>query len=410
MKKGTVIILIVLLLCGCVQKPITDQKSLKLIVASDIHYFLKDYYQDCEWFEESMLYGDGKMVTYADEILDVFIKDVKEQEPDLVILTGDLTFNGEKGSHEGLASKLKSLTNDGILVAVLPGNHDVDNIYAKGYGKEDYFDVEKTNAEDFQKIYHELGYQLAVASHQDSLSYRIDLNDDYSLLMMDSTAHELTGQVLDTGGFFTDSSMQWLNHQLKDIKSQKKIPLMAMHHNLTDHNDLLNYQYTINDHQKIADLLESYQVPFVLSGHIHCQNIKKINNIYDIASSSLLNAPLQYGVIELNKEKMNYHTQSLKISQDANQYFDTVSKNRFLERVESITDIQKREAILDVMVKANRYYFAGTISQHKEEIVAMSGYSLLKEEGQLESFRNYLESMLSDEDYSQQLSLVFSSY
>lgn len=411
MKKGRLIIIfIVLLLCGCVQKPITNQQSLKLIVASDIHYFLKDYYQDCEWFEESMLYGDGKMVTYADEILDAFIKDVKEEKPDLVILTGDLTFNGEKGSHEGLAKKLKMLTDDNILVAVLPGNHDVDNIYAKGYGKEDYFDVEKTNAETFQTIYQDLGYQLAVASHQDSLSYRIDLNDDYSLLMMDSTAHELTGQVLDVGGFLTDSSMQWLTDQLKDIQSQNKIPLMAMHHNLTDHNELLNYQYTINDHQKIADLLDAYHVPFVLSGHIHCQNIKKINNVYDIASSSLLNAPLQYGVIDLDKEKMNYHTQSLKISRDAHQYFDEVSKNRFLERLESIKDSQKKEAILDVMVKANRYYFAGIINQHKEEIEAMPGYSLLKEETQFEFFRNYLETMLSDEDNSQELSLVFSSY
>ncbi len=43
------------------------------------------------------------MVTYADEILDVFIQTIKEIKPNLVILTGDLSFNGEKGSHEALA-------------------------------------------------------------------------------------------------------------------------------------------------------------------------------------------------------------------------------------------------------------------------------------------------------------------
>lgn len=408
MRKIIYLIFVSLFLMGCTSQPISKNDKLKLIVASDIHYFLKDYYQDCEWFEESMLYGDGKMVTYADEILDAFISDIKIEKPDLVILTGDLSFNGEKGSHQGLAKKLKDITDAGIAVAVIPGNHDVDNIFAKGYGKDDYMEVEKTNAEDFQSIYKNMGYNLAVERHQESLSYRIDLNDQYSLLMMDSTAHKLTGQELDIGGFFTESTMKWLNKQLESIKSANKTPLIALHHNLTDHNPLLNKNYTIKDHEKIADLLESYQVPFVLSGHIHCQNIKKINNIYDIASSSLLDAPLQYGIIELDHEKMDYHTQPLYISQNSDEYFDEVSKNRFLERIDSMTDQNNKESVLDVIALANRYYFAGTISEHKDEIMKMPGYAIINKEDKLEFCQEYLTSMLSEETNSQKLSIKFS--
>lgn len=408
MKRIIYLILISLFLSGCVSQTISKNDKLKFIVASDIHYFLKEYYQDCEWFEESMLYGDGKMVTYADEILDAFVSDVKKEKPDLVILTGDLSFNGEKGSHQGLANRLKEITDAGINVAVIPGNHDVDNIYAKGYGKDDYMEVEKTTAEDFQSIYHDMGYNLAVNSHKESLSYRIDLNNQYSLLMMDSTAHKLTGQELDVGGFFTDSTMKWLNEQLENIKSQNKIPLMALHHNLTDHNDLLNNHYTIKDHEKIANLLQSYKVPFVLSGHIHCQNIKKINEIYDIASSSLLDAPLQYGIIELDNQGMDYHTQSLKISENPDEYFDQVSKNRFLEQIKTITDQSTQEMILDVIVKTNRYYFAGTINEHRDEIMKMSGYTLIYKDDKLKFCQDYLTSMLSEEINSQKLSIKFS--
>ena len=123
-----------LCLMGCQSKTLSEKEDLKIIVASDIHYFLKDYYQDCEWFEDSMLYGDGKMVTYGDEIVDAFVQAVIQEKPDLVVLTGDLSFNGEKGSHQKLAQKLEQLKEKNIQVAVIPGNHDIDNIYTKGYG------------------------------------------------------------------------------------------------------------------------------------------------------------------------------------------------------------------------------------------------------------------------------------
>lgn len=390
---------------GCQSKILTEKTSLKIIVASDLHYFLKDYYQDCEWFEESMLYGDGKMVTYGDEIVNAFIKAVIKEKPDIVLLTGDLTFNGEIGSHQQLAQLLTQITKQNIPVAVIPGNHDIDNIYTKGYGQDDYFDVDNIDAQTFREIYHNLGYQLASATHAGSLSYRIDLNDDYVLLMMDSNAHELTKMTLGAGGFFTDSTMQWLKQQLSDIQSQGKIPLVAMHHNLAIHNELLNEGYTIQDHESIAELFAEYHVPFVLSGHIHCQNIREIQGIYDIASSSLLDAPLQYGIIELDNQNMNYHTESLQISVDANDYFDQVTSHRFADDFQKITDEKKRVAIEDVMIKANRYYFTGNINEYVDEIKQSQGYQYLQEEN-LAFYQQYLESMLKETASSQQLSLT----
>ena len=391
---------------GCQSKILTEKTSLKIIVASDLHYFLKDYYQDCEWFEESMLYGDGKMVTYGDEIVNAFIKAVIKEKPDIVLLTGDLTFNGEIGSHQQLAQLLTKITKQNIPVAVIPGNHDIDNIYTKGYGQDDYFDVDNIDAQTFREIYHNLGYQLASATHAGSLSYRIDLNDDYVLLMMDSNAHELTKMTLGAGGFFTDSTMQWLKQQLSDIQSQGKIPLVAMHHNLAIHNELLNEGYTIQDHESIAELFAEYHVPFVLSGHIHCQNIREIQGIYDIASSSLLDAPLQYGIIELDNQNMNYHTESLQISVDANDYFDQVTSHRFADDFQKITDEKKRVAIEDVMIKANRYYFTGNINEYVDEIKQSQGYQYLQEEENLAFYQQYLESMLKETASSQQLSLT----
>ena len=63
MKKIIYLLVFVLFLFGCQSKHILDSDELKIVIASDIHYFLKEYYEECDWFEDNIAYGDGKMVT-----------------------------------------------------------------------------------------------------------------------------------------------------------------------------------------------------------------------------------------------------------------------------------------------------------------------------------------------------------
>ena len=169
-----------------------------------------------------------------------------------------------------------------------------------------------------------------------------------------------------------------------------------------NHNSLLNNGYTVKDSEHLVELFSQYHVPFVLSGHIHCQNIKEINGLYDIASSSLLDTPLQYGIVEIDQASMQYHTQSLKISVSSDDYFDQVSRNRFEEEVES-------KDILDLLVKANRYYFTGNISEHIDELKAMKGYRLLmnSDNKKMKFHQQYLNSLLEEKKTSQKLSIKF---
>ena len=77
-----------------------------------------------EVFAKVYLSGDGKQMNYMSEIPDAFIEDVIKEQPDGFILSGDLTFNGEKKSHDDLAEKLKKVEKSGVPVMVIPGNHD----------------------------------------------------------------------------------------------------------------------------------------------------------------------------------------------------------------------------------------------------------------------------------------------
>ncbi len=70
----------------------------------------------------SMEHGDGKVTNYIWEITDAFVEEVLNERPDAVILSGDLSYNGEKASHIELAEKLSKIEDAGIPVLVIPGN------------------------------------------------------------------------------------------------------------------------------------------------------------------------------------------------------------------------------------------------------------------------------------------------
>lgn len=412
-KKILVLWLIIGIIAGCSDTSDQPQENnMKIVVTSDIHYLNPDYYKECDWFEDAMLKGDGKMVTDADEILDAFQKDMEKQQPQLVIITGDLTFYGEKESHRALAEKLKQLESQGITVAVLPGNHDIDSLYSRSYANDHYDDVENVNAAEFKEIYKELGYDQAVSCDEASLSYRLALNDDYTLLMLDSVAHEQKGATMDAGGFLADATWEWLKQELAKIRKEGKKAIVAMHHNLTVHFDLFQEGYAIKDHEKLASLLQEYEVPFVLSGHMHCQHISEVNGVYDIASSALVDAPLQYGVIDINQNGMDYQTHSLSINTDADAYFEQVNTNKFQETYAVIADETIREEMQKVMVKANRYFFAGNIADHVNELKQMKGYSYYaQKEGEMLGFpKYYLDAMMQETRNHQSLHIDIASY
>lgn len=135
MKKQTLCLALAALaalLAGCGKAP-APSAPVTLAVASDLHYVGEAISDNGALFEQVVEYGDGRQLDYIRPITDAFLAEVLAQKPDGLILTGDISFNGEKASHEELAQKLQPLADAGIGVYVLPGNHDINNYAAKAY-------------------------------------------------------------------------------------------------------------------------------------------------------------------------------------------------------------------------------------------------------------------------------------
>lgn len=148
-----------------------DTFNPEIILATDVHYFAKELTDFGQAYQTMAEQGDGKLALYVWEITDAFLDEMVERKPQTLILSGDLTLEGERGSHEALASKLERVKEAGIQVLVIPGNHDINNPKAAAYKGSDAIPVVQTTPDDFREIYGEFGYQDAISCDPNSLSY-----------------------------------------------------------------------------------------------------------------------------------------------------------------------------------------------------------------------------------------------
>ena len=133
-------------------------------------------------------------------------------KPDVIILSGDLTLNGEKESHKELAKKLDQVEKDGIQVVVIPGNHDINNKNAASFDGRSRQQDESITGDEFAEIYNDFGYEEALSRDPASLSYTYDLGPDMRLLMLDSCQYSPTNKV---GGMIKTETYDWIDDRLE---------------------------------------------------------------------------------------------------------------------------------------------------------------------------------------------------
>ena len=138
MEKITNLLLMTLLalcmsLTSCVKDPEVDNPKEKdpdfkyIMLMSDIHVMAPELLEKKGSAYEKYLSQDPKLLEYSGEVLEYLVGETLRRNPDLVIIPGDLTKDGELVSHQLVVSVLAKLRSAGIPVIVVPGNHDIDN-------------------------------------------------------------------------------------------------------------------------------------------------------------------------------------------------------------------------------------------------------------------------------------------
>ena len=373
------------------------QNQVTLVVATDLHYLAPTLTDGGEFFRQYIENGDGKVIPYCEEITEAFVEQVIAKKPNAVILSGDLTFNGEKESHIALAEKLARIEEKGIPVYVLPGNHDLKNAKAASFQGDSYSFVESIDALEFTEPYQEFGFGEAIARDENSLSYITELTPELWLLMVDVNT-------LDSPGTVKRETLDWVEQQLQEAEEKGVQVLAVSHQNLLQHNSLLSFGYMMGKNEKLLDLYEKYQVICNLSGHIHLQHIgKSDNNFPELVTSSLMVSPNQYGVLTLDGETAEYHTTSVDVAAWAKEngkenladfaeasytFMWNTAYNQAFRRLEGSTNAKQLSTFY---ADVNTAYFAGRMDELQWDEVQFAGW---KEQGSF--IASYLQSISED--------------
>lgn len=277
-----------------------------VMLVSDLHYISRATHDGGAAFREMVAQDDGKISEFSDELIDILVEEAITQKPSALVLTGDITLNGEKENHQRLAGKLRRVLEEGIAVLVVPGNHDIKNHNAATYfgeGKEAAEYLE--SAQDFYGIYHEFGYDQAFSRDESSLSYSYALDDTHWMLMLDTCQYEDYNHV---SGRLKPETMEWLEGVLAQAQEQGVTVLPAGHHNLLSESRLYTTECTMENHTDVISLFEEYGLPLYVSGHLHAQRIKKHKpepgtpedayGIQEIVLPPYSIPPCQYGRLE----------------------------------------------------------------------------------------------------------------
>lgn len=305
------LIVMLLIFSGCARELKQDasavpESAVSIVVASDIHYLsplLTDY---GDYFMDLIARADGKVTHYTPELVKAFVAQVQKEGPDAVVISGDLTLNGGEASHRELAELLKPLKEAGILVLVLPGNHDV-NHDAYEFSGEEVTAIAGTDTEAFMEIYKEMGYGEVLSRDGTSLSYIAEIGEHVRLLMVDVNAAKMSGSV-------NEETFVWAEEQLKAAKEQGATVIGVTHQNVLIHNPRFTFGYQLNNADKLFDLYERYGVTLNLSGHLHLQNIAEKESLTEIVTSSMAVAPNQYGVLKVAPDgSMTYTKETVDV-------------------------------------------------------------------------------------------------
>ena len=333
-------------------------RETRLMVVSDLHYLAPSLYRDSGLFLRSVRKGDGKLPQYGEELLSALYREILREKPDALIVTGDLTFNGEKPSHTALAAWFASVEAAGVPVWILPGNHDINIPNALGFSGEMVYGIGSVTPEEFSAIYAEF-----LEPGSTGFSYVARVSESLWVAMTDVAWYQEEAQ---TFGVFTDRHEAWLEGVLGEARKAGARVVTATHHSLLQHTAFSRENYLMFGHERMAALARREGVRLNLSGHLHIQHIVREKDLADAALGAFCIWPHRYALVTLgNDGSLAYESRGLDemflpegFSEMSREWFADIAREKAAAAL-SGTEEEIR-IMADYAARFNLAYFSGT--------------------------------------------------
>jgi len=174
----------------------------------------------------------SKSWMFLHDMLDRCIAMVNEENPDVVIVTGDVTDYGLRDEFEGVRKELDRIESPYLIV---PGNHDSRH---EGYRK-------------FEELFGKRFFTKDIG--------------DYRFIGLDSSEPDIDE------GHIGRAQLEWLRQQLSPRS------IVFLHHHLVPIPYTGRERNVLADAGEVLKILDLHDVPLVLSGHKHVPWVWNVN-------------------------------------------------------------------------------------------------------------------------------------
>ncbi|MGB8296315.1 MAG: metallophosphoesterase [Polyangia bacterium] len=314
-------------LCGLVapacdgshSPPVVPTPTVKLMVFSDPHYYDPSLGTTGAAFDNYVAH-DRKLIAESDAIMRALVLAVNAENPDVVLIPGDLTKDGEQISHTSAASYLGQMKAQGRRIFVVPGNHDIQNAGAASYSGDTTTPVSSIAPADFATIYQDFGFGDAISRDADSLSYVAELVPGLWLLALDSCIYGPNPGDSQSAGRFLATTQAWIKARLDQAKANQIRVIGMMHHGVIEHftdQALVFPEYLVNDRDTIGGLFSDGGMGAVFTGHFHANDITQGTpsgatlSLFDIETGSAVTYPCPYRIVDVAGDTLTITTQHI---------------------------------------------------------------------------------------------------
>lgn len=320
-------------------KEVDQMKPISFYLVTDTHYFETSLGAEGKAYEEHMkceqyfLRESGPIAHSTFECI------ARDKETDIVLITGDLTKNGEVESHKSFIKELYKLKESGKRIYVITAGHDYGKSFA--FKNDERIEAEGADFEKLPEMYKDFGYGEAIAFDEPTHSYVAQIADGIRLLGI------CCDSLNQPKGAMDERHINWAKEQLDKAKADNCNVIAMCHYPIIPSVPVFDLvgDAKIKEWRKIATFLADNGVELILTGHMHIQSInefytEKGNRLIDICTACLPGSPAQYRKITVDENSV-MKVNSIEIGDfgwdlnglTAKEYCDKKFNNAILERI-----------------------------------------------------------------------------
>lgn len=281
---------------------------LTITVLTDTHYYSDEIGTSGKAYDNANSRSQKLLAGSADVLETAFNQIASDKESDIVIISGDVTNNGELNSHKEFIDLLRSLKSKGKKVYVITATHDFRNHgYSEAYDGDEKTTTPTAVRDMLFDMYYEFGPDEAISVHRQSMSFIVQLCDGYRLFALNDDSN-LNGK-----SGFSDECFEWIAKNAAEARKDNQTIIAMTHHPLIAPSpiyEIIGKGDMLGDYDKRIEQLADLGIQFMFTGHTHIHDISsyqspKGNVLYDICTCSPIGFPGGYRKVTFEPEKAN---------------------------------------------------------------------------------------------------------